>query len=157
MKYLILLLTLILTSCYTCERLELCNKKLNIIELYNKTIQEGSIVQYNKSSSQEILFYEFKSQISNREVNEIYATNYHFKQKHKLIGKFEHSSNILTEKEISRKDIENASKEIGAKYTLAYKFHRVNSIDDYNNKAFVYSGGEQSIYYLILFFADKDE
>lgn len=156
MKYFILLSTLFLTSCYTCERLELCNKKLEIAQDYNKEIKAGKIVEHKKSETNEIFFYEFKSQISNREINNIFFYINEFKTNYELIGKFEFASNILYHKEVFKKDIEQASREIGAKYTLAYKFHRVGSINDYKNKAYVYSGSKESIYYLILFFVDRD-
>lgn len=157
MKYLILLTTLFLTSCYACESLELCAKKLDITKSYNKEIVNGEIVKYQKSDTNDTVFYEFTSQISNREADKILLEIKSFSDKHKQIGKFEFTSNTINHKEISKQEIEESSKEIGAKYTLAYKLHKVSGIDKYKYDTSVRYGHDKNIYYLILFFVDKDE
>lgn len=157
MKYLIFLTTFFITSCCSYEDLELCAKKLDMVKNYNKDIVNGEIVKYKKSQTNDTVFFEFKSQISSREANRILLEIKSFSEKHKQIGKFEFASNAIKHKEVFKKEIKEASEEIGAKYTLAYKFHKVSGIDEYKYNTVVSYGNDKDIYYLILFFVDKDE
>jgi hypothetical protein len=149
MKYIVILATLLISS---------CQQSIKIAENYNKQIVAGKIIEYQKSETNETFFYEFKSQVSDREINEVFVDINKFKENYKLIGKFETASYTTKHKELFKKDIEEVSKEIGAKYTLAYKLHKVYGISDYSNRAIARTtSDETTIYYLILFFTDKDE
>jgi hypothetical protein len=147
MKYLIILL---LTAS--------CLPQVKLKDHYVKAVEGVNFIEYKKSEENFVQYREFKAKIDNKDLNQIMYENSKFAQKHQVIGVISLEVVSHQQKQITKEQLEKFAKEIGAKYTYAYRFYKAYKIkDDGDNAVIAYTTSNDISYYLIYFFADYED
>jgi hypothetical protein len=134
-----------------------CVAKIDIGNSYNRTLKSGKFVEYTKKDLKEIIYLEFASRVSDKEINEIFFTIEQFSQNHQEIASLRIVLDKKEDDEITKKEIEELAKKLGAEYVLAYKMKDIFAVSTSGDRrAFAYSD-DRKIYYLVHFFVSKND
>lgn len=131
-----------------------CKGKIILSDHYNRTFKDGKFIDYERKELKHVNFLVFNGRTFGEDVEQILREVNEFREKHKEIGRAKFAiGKELTEK-LSKKQIEDFAKNIGAEYVLAYELDETDDVTDRKTSASV-GHNPATAYYLVFFFADK--